>query len=420
MNKLIQTKAGEIIEAVIARGDIAALTPEDRARYYSKVCESVGLNPMTRPFEYITLNGKLTLYARKDCTDQLRSIHKVSITDLVETEREGVFIVTAKVMNGEGRMDAAKGAVSIVGLKGEALANALMKAETKAKRRATLSICGLGFLDETEVEDIPPEAKGPRTTLPKKDAKDIYIRLQKEIDAATDRPAFKQWMLDNAERIGTMPEDWQDVLRLRAQEKIVDLQNGERRAAETVDAETGEVTDRVIWEEDGERPATAADIEANPPDLILRRPTSKDDPMGIPEALKRLTPKQEALWLDLLKSVAAAAPDVQTMMDLQATHMGAAQQRKVSSAAWVEAVRIFRERVQWLTDNPTWDAETWLAGDLAGALSGAETWEQLAAVKDKMLIPGKDRLTAEQWKKAVAMYRGRLDEISPENILAGG
>jgi hypothetical protein len=37
-------------------------------------------------------------------------------------------------------------------------ANAIMKAVTKAKRRVTLSICGLGFLDETEVETIP-EAK---------------------------------------------------------------------------------------------------------------------------------------------------------------------------------------------------------------------------------------------------------------------
>jgi hypothetical protein len=40
-------------------------------------------------------------------------------------------------------------------LKGDALANALMKAETKAKRRVTLSIAGLGWLDETELETIP-------------------------------------------------------------------------------------------------------------------------------------------------------------------------------------------------------------------------------------------------------------------------
>jgi len=33
-----------------------------------------------------------------------------------------------------------------------------MKAETKAKRRVTLSLAGLGWLDETEISDIPDHA----------------------------------------------------------------------------------------------------------------------------------------------------------------------------------------------------------------------------------------------------------------------
>lgn len=146
---------GSIMEQVIVKGDLKNLTPEERSIYYMKVCDSVGINPLTKPFEYIVLNGKMTLYALRTATDQLRAVHKVSVEEMTETEREGVFIVTAKVRNGEGRTDIAKGAVNIKGLSGEALANALMKAETKAKRRATLSICGLGLLDETEVETIP-------------------------------------------------------------------------------------------------------------------------------------------------------------------------------------------------------------------------------------------------------------------------
>ena len=47
------------------------------------------------------------------------------------------------------------GAVNIAGLKGEAYANAIMKAETKAKRRATLDLLGLGVLDESEADSIP-------------------------------------------------------------------------------------------------------------------------------------------------------------------------------------------------------------------------------------------------------------------------
>lgn len=162
MNQLvpISDNAAAVMERVIISGDLAKLSPQERVNYYSEVCKSVGLNPLTRPFEYITLNSKLTLYALRACTDQLRSIYSVSVEEMIESEREGVFIVTAKVRNAEGRTDIAKGAVNIGGLKGEALANAMMKAETKAKRRATLSLCGLGWLDESEVDSIPGAIRG--------------------------------------------------------------------------------------------------------------------------------------------------------------------------------------------------------------------------------------------------------------------
>lgn len=164
MNTIVKTEAqthAEIMENVLIRGDIAKLTIQERGQYYYQLCESLGLNSLTQPFEYIQLNGKLKLYAKKDCTDQLRFVHGVSVTELLESERDSVFIVKAKVVNSKGRTDVSTGAVNIKGLSGEALANALMKAETKAKRRATLSICGLGMLDELEVDDIPAAQKGP-------------------------------------------------------------------------------------------------------------------------------------------------------------------------------------------------------------------------------------------------------------------
>src|SRR5262245_25307542 len=82
-------QAGEIMEQVLIRGDLGQLTHQERARYYRRVCESLGLNPLTRPFDYILLNGRLTLYALKGCTDQLRQIHGVSVFELVESERDG-------------------------------------------------------------------------------------------------------------------------------------------------------------------------------------------------------------------------------------------------------------------------------------------------------------------------------------------
>jgi len=143
------------LEQVMVTGDLSKLTPADRLKYYESVCRSLGLNPLTGPFQYITLSGRLTLYAKRDATDQLRKINAVSITKLVREKLDDVYVVTASATTADGRSDESIGAVSLKGLAGEALANAYMKAETKAKRRVTLSIVGLGWLDETEVETIP-------------------------------------------------------------------------------------------------------------------------------------------------------------------------------------------------------------------------------------------------------------------------
>lgn len=153
-----------MIESVVIQGDLSKLPPRARADYYAKVCESIGVNPLTRPFAYIKLkDGSEKLYALRDCADQLRSKHKVTISIVSRDASDDVYVVTARAMMPDGRADESTGAVATKGLQGEALANALMKAETKAKRRVTLSICGLGWLDETEVETIPQW----QTQLPK-------------------------------------------------------------------------------------------------------------------------------------------------------------------------------------------------------------------------------------------------------------
>lgn len=156
------------MEKVIVMGDLSKLQPAERAEYYTKVCLSMGLNPMTRPFEYITLNGKLTLYARKDATDQLRTLHKVSIFRVDVSTTEDCFEVLAYARDETGREDVDMGAAPIVlangsPLRGEALINAKLKAITKAKRRVTLSLCGLGWLDETEIASIPAKDARPVT-----------------------------------------------------------------------------------------------------------------------------------------------------------------------------------------------------------------------------------------------------------------
>jgi len=148
-----------ILERVLVTGDLARLTPDERIEYYAAVCRSVGLNPLTQPFSYIVLNGKLTLYALKTATDQLRQIHHVSLGKPEIEIINDVLIVTITAVMQDGRTDTDIGAVALEGKRGDNLANAYKKGITQAKRRVTLAICGLGMLDESEVEDVPAERR---------------------------------------------------------------------------------------------------------------------------------------------------------------------------------------------------------------------------------------------------------------------
>ena len=157
-----------LIHNLLVAGDTSRLNADQKTEYYMRTCKTLGLNPVTRPFEFIKLNGKEVLYAKKDATEQLRKLNGVSVESMDGKTVADVYIVTVKVKDASGRTDIATGAVNIANLKGDSLANATMKAETKAKRRATLSICGLGILDESELETIPTREKDiPATEQPK-------------------------------------------------------------------------------------------------------------------------------------------------------------------------------------------------------------------------------------------------------------
>jgi hypothetical protein len=210
---MVPYAAAELLERVVIGGDLSKLAPAERLQYYREVCHSLGLNPLTRPLEYLHLSGKLTLYARRDATDQLRKLHQISVERLEREIVEGVYVVTAYVKDDKGRTDSDLGAVPIEGLKDEARANAILKAVTKAKRRATLSICGLGMLDETELETLPADAVQSAATRPES---------EKARPPATAELQAKTAVLDAAR------EDLE--AKLRAPAKRADPVN---RAAET-------------------------------------------------------------------------------------------------------------------------------------------------------------------------------------------
>lgn len=148
------------LSSVILNGDLSKLTPEQKLQYYNSLCKALNLNPFTKPFEYMDLKGRHILYATKGCADQLRKLHGVSIQITKTWDIKGVYFVQVKATDKDGRVDMATGFANVGNFAGESLGNAMLKAETKAKRRVTLSICGLGaFLDENEVDDTPGAKK---------------------------------------------------------------------------------------------------------------------------------------------------------------------------------------------------------------------------------------------------------------------
>jgi hypothetical protein len=146
----------ETLEKVMLDGDLSGLSAGQRIEWYRARCDAAGLDPRSQPFMYLRLNGKLVLYATKSATENLVGIHrlKVEILDQKILPDAGICTVTCRASFPDGRYSENLGAVAVQGLKGEALANALMKAVTKAQRRTVLAACGLGMLAELEPETI--------------------------------------------------------------------------------------------------------------------------------------------------------------------------------------------------------------------------------------------------------------------------
>ena len=173
-NELIKTNGQKIVElpedimeSLLFNGDVSKLNQNQKMIYYAQFCKRIGLDPATQPFKLIKFpkTGREILYCDRGGAQQLNRMHKISHQRVHSESINNVYVVFMRATDVLGRYTDSSGAVDIAGKRGDDLANALMKAETKAKRRATLDLCGLGIIDESELETIP-ELKEPEK-LPK-------------------------------------------------------------------------------------------------------------------------------------------------------------------------------------------------------------------------------------------------------------
>lgn len=162
----------ELLAKIVQSGDLAMLPESDRLIYYFSYCRQLGLNPLSRPFDYITeVNDKtgktkITLYPNAQGASQLRDKRNVS-TRIIKEEvllNGDIYSVLVEAKIGD-RTEQATGKVSLSGLSGKHKANAMKKAETQARRRATLAIVGLDAIGDEDhkapISDMPPDCWTP-------------------------------------------------------------------------------------------------------------------------------------------------------------------------------------------------------------------------------------------------------------------
>lgn len=204
----------DIITSLVINGDISKLSAQQRVHYYRQFCERVGLDPLSQPFRILRLHGKEILYCDRGGAQQLNKLHKVSHEIKARETVNGCYVVTAQASTPDRRKTESIGAVHIANLKGEGLCNAMMKAETKAKRRATLDLLGLGILDESEVETMTsPEDYVQLPTVDREGDTGIPTSmflgiegLKKEVNKCNSEEALILLYNENKQRIDNAPE----------------------------------------------------------------------------------------------------------------------------------------------------------------------------------------------------------------------
>lgn len=180
-----QTKL-DAIEKLLAQGDLTPMTQPQRLDYMRSMCKLLGISMLGQPFDFIKnpKTGTLGMYANSKAAAQLRGVYKISLR-IASTERiQDLFICTIEAETAKGRKDADIGAISLKGLSGTDAANATMKALTKGKRRATLSLCGLGSLDADTMKELS-DAESKRS------AERAVEQTSAKLEQTLSRPEFE-------------------------------------------------------------------------------------------------------------------------------------------------------------------------------------------------------------------------------------
>jgi hypothetical protein len=103
----------EARDHAIATNDLSKLAPRQRVGLVLALCKSLALNPLSRPFEFLVLDGKVTLYATKSATEQLARLHQISVKRTREANVGDLHVVEVEGRQPNGRTSFATKYVSL-------------------------------------------------------------------------------------------------------------------------------------------------------------------------------------------------------------------------------------------------------------------------------------------------------------------
>jgi hypothetical protein len=210
------------IQSFIIKGDVSMLSQEERVAHYLETCARLGIDPNTLPLQYIKFQGREICYLTRVATDQLAEKHQLDreIIDgpkVIDAEGTKMIFACCRAKLPSGRVETAVATVPL----NDPL-NGFMKCETKAKRRATLSILGLGMLDESEIETIPGIQSAERVSIPANQTKLVSVPSTQNAAAAGDikkvaaiNVANETQLLDRANAVATYSDEVRNAYAVR-------------------------------------------------------------------------------------------------------------------------------------------------------------------------------------------------------------
>jgi hypothetical protein len=142
------------LRALTLHKDLSKLTEDQQLQYVMNIYKALDIAPIFNVFSLIKLQGKMVLYADKDCASLLAKKHRIT-TQLVERDMDketGLYRVTMRASDAAGRFAIDDGILWVGDAKGQRLADSMMKCMSKARRRSIFSLLGLSAVTDDDIE----------------------------------------------------------------------------------------------------------------------------------------------------------------------------------------------------------------------------------------------------------------------------